>query len=103
VKRFDKASAALFLNSAIGTHFKKAVITARKAGTKGPQEYLKITLEDVLISNYQVSGDNQQVIPTDTFGLNFAKMEFSYKEQKEDGSLGGEIKKTYNYAKNKEE
>lgn len=103
VKRFDKASAHLFLHSAVGTHIKKAVLVARKAGTKGQQEYLTITFEDVLISHYQITGDNEQVIPTDNFSLNFAKMTFSYKEQKEDGSLGGDIKKVYNYAKNKEE
>jgi hypothetical protein len=33
--------------------------------------------------------------------MNFAKLEMSYKEQKPDGSLGGETKQGYDFAANK--
>ena len=101
VKKLDKASSRLFIACATGEHFKSAILTARKAGG-GQQEYLKITLEDVLVSSYQVGGAaHSDVVPTDQVSLNFAKLEISYKEQKADGSLGGEAKQKYDFAANK--
>jgi type VI secretion system secreted protein Hcp len=101
VKKLDKSSSRLFIGCAAGEHFKTAILTARKAGG-GQQEYLKITMEDVLISSYQTGGSAQgDVVPTDQISLNFAKLEFSYKEQKPDGSLGGEAKQKYDFAANK--
>jgi type VI protein secretion system component Hcp len=39
-------------------------------------------------------------VPTEQFSFNFAKLEMAYKEQKPDGSLGGEVKQTYDFSKN---
>ena len=101
VKKVDKSSPVLLIGCATGQHYKNAVLTARKAGG-GQQEYLKITLEDVLISSYQLGGSaNSDVVPLDQGTLNFAKLEMSYKEQKPDGSLAGEIKQKYDFASNK--
>ncbi len=101
VKKVDKSSTRLFIACATGEHFKNAVLTARKAGG-GQQEYLKVTLEDVLVSAYQFGGSaHSDVVPTDQVGLNFAKLEISYKEQKQDGSLGPEAKQKYDFAANK--
>ena len=36
----------------------------------------------------------------DQISLNFAKLEMSYKVQNTDGTLGGEVKQKYDYAKN---
>ena len=47
----------------------------------------------------EAAGDRLSV-PTDQVGLNFAKLEISYKEQKADGSLGGEAKQKYDFAQN---
>ncbi len=100
VKRVDKGSPVLFIGCATGKHFAKAVLTARKAG-EGQQEYLKITMTDVLVSSYQLGGSaHSDVVPTEQVSLNVGKMEFSYKEQKQDGSLGGEVKQTYDFEKN---
>jgi len=89
----SKASPSLLHACANGDHFGKATITARKAG-KGQQEYVTITMSHVLISNYQHGGSAQGAdIPTDQFALNFAKIDFEYKEQKEEVSLGGKVKK----------
>src|SRR5205823_14291678 len=51
VKPADKASAKLFLACCGGEHLKKAVLVCRKAG-KDQQEYLKITLTDLLVSSF---------------------------------------------------
>lgn len=101
VKKLDKASPVLLIGCATGQHYKTAVLTARKAGG-GQQDYMKITMEDVLISSYQVGGSaHGDVVPMDQVTLNFAKLEMSYKEQKADGSLAGEVKQKYDFAANK--
>lgn len=101
VKKLDKASPVLFMGCSNGTHYKTAVLTARKAGGT-QQDYLKISMEDVLISSYQVGGSaHGDVVPMDQVSLNFSKLEISYKEQKADGSLGGEVKQKYDFTANK--
>jgi len=90
----NKASPLLFLSCANGEHIKSAVLTCRKAG-KEQQEYLKYTFSDILVSSYQTGGSAGNVVPLDQISLNFTKVEFEYKEQKADGSLGGSVKKHY--------
>ena len=87
VKRTDKSSHKLFLFNANGTHVKEAILTARKAGGD-QQEYLKIKLQDLLISSYQLGGQTSaDVIPTEQVSFNFAKIQFNYSPQKSDGTL----------------
>lgn len=84
-----------------GEHVSKAVLTVRKAG-KDQQEFFKITMTDFIVSSYHssdsVGGDS---LPTDSISLNFAKIEFQYKEQKADGTLGGAIKGGWSLKENK--
>jgi type VI secretion system secreted protein Hcp len=96
----NKASPKLFLACAQGDHIPKATLVTRKAGT-GQQEYMTITLTDVLISSYQTGGSQGDERPTDSFSLNFAKMEYEYKPQKKDGSLDSPQKTGYDYTTNK--
>ncbi len=93
--RVNKSSPTLMLMCATGTHIKSAILVCRKAG-KDQQEYLKVVFNDLLVSSYQTNGTGAAgVIPMDSIALNFSKVEFEYKEQKPDGSLGGTIKKWY--------
>jgi len=100
VKKLDKSSPVLFIACATGQHFKSAILTARKAGG-GQQDYLKVTMSDVMVTSYQVGGsEGSGVVPTDQVSLNFAKLEYTYKAQKPDGSLDAEVKQTYDFSKN---
>jgi type VI secretion system secreted protein Hcp len=91
VKKTDKASAKLFTACCTGEHLKKVTLTCRKAG-KEQQEFLIIELTSAIVSSYQTGGSaGSDIIPMDQVSLNFAKIEYKYKEQKADGSLGGEI------------
>jgi type VI secretion system secreted protein Hcp len=91
----NKASPKLFLACATGEHIKKAVLTARKAG-KDQQDYLQVTLSDVLVSSYQTNGDARaNALPTDQISLNFGAIEIAYKLQNVDGSLGAATKVKY--------
>jgi len=97
----NKASPKLMLACASGEHIKKGVLICRKAG-KDQQEYLKITLTDVLVSSYQTGGSgHSEVLPVDQFSLNFAKIEKEYKPQKADGSLDSPIKAGWDLKANK--
>ncbi len=95
VMRANKSSPKLLLACATGEHIKSAVLTCRKAG-KEQQEYLKIKFSDCLVSSFQTGGSGgSDIVPCDQISLNFAKIEYEYKEQKADGTLGGAIKAIY--------
>ena len=95
VMKANKASPKLMLACAEGEHLKKGVLTCRKAG-KEQQEFLKIILSDVLVSSYHTGGSGSGgVVPTDQISLNYAKIEYEYKDQKADGTLGGTTKVGY--------
>jgi type VI secretion system secreted protein Hcp len=94
----SKASPMLFLKCVQSEHIKEAVLVARKAG-RDQHEYLKVTLTDVLVSSYQTGGSGD--VPIDSFSLNFAKIEFEYKPQNPDGSLGAPVKAVWDLKSNK--
>ena len=101
VMQNNKASPKLMLACASGEHIKKGVLICRKAG-KDQQEFLKITMSDVLVSSFQTGGSgSSDIVPTDQISLNFAKIEFEYKEQKQDGSLGAAVKAGYDVKANR--
>lgn len=95
-KLADKSTAKLFRACATGEHIKTGLVTFRKAGTKeGQVEYMKIKLTDLLVSSYQLSDHSGADLPHEQISLNFSKIEFEYKEQKQDGSLGGAVAAGY--------
>jgi type VI secretion system secreted protein Hcp len=101
VMKINKASPKLALACANGEHIKKAVLTCRKAG-KDQQEFLKITLSDFLVSGFQTGGNGHaDIVPTDQISLNYSKIEWEYKEQKADGTLGGAVKAGWDLKQNK--
>ena len=87
VMRLNRASTELAKACATGEHIKEAILTARKAG-KDQQEYLTFKFYDILVSSYQTGGSEGSDVPTDSVSLNYAKIEFAYKAQKPDGTLG---------------
>ncbi len=101
VMKVNKASPKLFLACASGEHIGEAVLTCRKAGGN-QEEYLKVKMSDLLVSSFQTGGAaSSGIVPTDQISLTFAKIEFEYKEQKPDGTLGGAIKGGYDLKANK--
>ncbi len=100
-RKVDKASPKLFLACSSGEHIKSAVLTFRKAG-KDQQEYLKVTLSDVMISSvsfqdHAAGGD----LAHESITLAYSKIEKEYKPQKPDGTLGGAISAGWDIKANK--
>ena len=87
---YDKASPVLAKQCASGKHFPTAVLTVRKAG-EGQQDFLKVTMKKVLITGV-APGANAAGDVSETVTMDYDDIEFEYKEQKPDGSLGGSVK-----------
>ena len=100
VKATDRSSPALFLATATGRRIKKAVLFVRKAGGD-QQEYMKVTLEDCLVSSFKAAPQAPGVGQTEDVALNYAKITFEYRPQLPDGSLGGAVKTGYDIKANK--
>ncbi|MEX0674608.1 MAG: type VI secretion system tube protein Hcp [Gaiellaceae bacterium] len=94
-KRVDKASPILMLSCATGKHISDAVLTCRKAGEK-PLEFLVIKMTDILISSYQTGGSSGDIVPTDSFSLNFQAINVEYTPQREDGSADKPVSAGFN-------
>ncbi len=95
VMNANLASPKLLLACANGEHIKEATLTCRKAG-KEQQEYLKIKMNDLLVSSFQTGGHSGSDVPQDQISLNYTKIEYSYAKQKPDGTLDGPVKAGYN-------
>lgn len=100
-KYVDSSSPNLIKACCTGEHFKKANIVVRKAG-KTQQEYIKIELEEIIISSVSTGGSGGEDRLTENVSLNFAKFKLDYSPQKPDGSLDAAIEVTYNIAENHE-
>ena len=102
VKRIDASSPNLIKMCCSGKHFKEGYLTVRKAGGKTPVEYLKIKLEEMIVSNYSTggSGEGGEIIH-ENITLNFAKFAVTYTPQDKTGAAMGAINVTYDIQKNK--
>lgn len=97
-----KASPKLFLACASGQHIPDATLTIRRAG-ENPVEFLVYKLSEILVTSFQESGSSGgDSRPTDSFSLNYQKIEISYKEQDAKGGLGSETTAGWDLGKNKQ-
>jgi type VI secretion system secreted protein Hcp len=99
-KYIDRATPRLLQMCCSGKHIKQAVLVVRKAGGK-PLEYLKITLEDALVSTIQDGGSGGDERLSENVGLNFARVKLEYVPQKADGSGEASIPAGWDIAANK--
>jgi type VI secretion system secreted protein Hcp len=97
----DKASPVLMKACATGEHIKDATITVRKAG-KGQQEYLVITMTDVIVTSVSTSVNAEGEATIEGVTLAFGKVDLEYKPQKPDGSLDAGLHFRYDLKGNKE-
>ncbi|MEP7048907.1 MAG: type VI secretion system tube protein Hcp [Pseudomonadota bacterium] len=100
-KYVDRASPILLKQCCSGKHMKTAVLAVRKAGGS-PLEYLKITMEDLIISAVTHGGAGSDDKLTENVTLNFARVKFEYVPQKKDGSGDASIPMGWDIAGNVE-
>jgi type VI secretion system secreted protein Hcp len=99
VMRNNSASPTLFLFCANGKHLKDTKLTCRKAGGK-QENFLQVTMSDVLISSYQTGGSGAGEVPMDQISLNYSKIEIEYFAQSEKGITTSAGKKWWDMKSN---
>jgi type VI secretion system secreted protein Hcp len=99
-KWVDNTSPDLMLACCKGTHYAKAELVVRKAGGAAPLEYIKIYLEEIIISSISTGGSGGEDRLTENISLNFATAKWEYTPQdakggagKKNGPLGWNIQK----------
>ncbi len=99
-KWVDKVSAKLMQACAKGTHIDDGELVVRKAGDN-PLEYIKIEIEDILVTSVSTGGSGGEDRLTENVSLNFAKFKVSYQEQDDKGAKkGGAVEFGWNIAEN---
>lgn len=96
---FNKASPKLFQMCATGEHVKKATLVCRKAGG-GQQTFLEIEFENLVISSFDIVGDEERLHPRNDVTFNFETIQLKYMPQKPDGTVGAASTAGYNLKKN---
>ena len=85
VKHVDKASGRLMLACCNGEHFKKATLICRKADGDKSVEYIKIKMEDVMVTNFSAGDSAGGDLFSESVSLNFAKVTYEYMTQDKTG------------------
>jgi type VI secretion system secreted protein Hcp len=93
VKTVDAASPLLFQAACQGTSPGQAVFVARKAG-RDQQEFLKITLKEVIITSVSPSSVSSGDAPVEVVHLGFRSAAMDVVTQKADGSAGPTVSGT---------
>jgi len=99
-KYVDAASPTLFKMCCDGSHIKAAKLTVRKAG-KDPLEYLKISIEDAIVSSISTGGSGGQDRLTENVTLNFARVHVLYTPQTAGGTAGASTSGGWDISANK--
>ena len=100
-KYVDKATPALMLACAKGTHYPRATLFLRKAGSQDPkQHFMVVTMEDVIVTSLSTGGSGGEDRLTENISLNFGKVTVDYWEQKADGTYVKATPFTWNIVTN---
>jgi type VI secretion system secreted protein Hcp len=83
VHNYDKASPNLMMWCCQGKKIDEAVLTQLKAAGDDKIDFLKVTLNDCVVSSVNPSGGGDN-LPIETVSINFAKYKIEYTKQKED-------------------
>lgn len=96
----DRATPNLVQHCLTGKHIDRAVLVVRKAGGR-PLEYLKIAMEDVLITQVNPVYYNSMRVPREKVALSFARVFQEYVVQSASGGAAGTISTGYDIKGNK--
>lgn len=89
-KYVDSATSPLLVAACNGKHYDQALLIVRKAG-EHPVEYIKIKMEEVLITSLSTGGSGGEDRLTENVTLNFAKVHVDYTPQDDKGKAGTAI------------
>jgi len=98
-KSMDSTSTPLFSYCNTGQHKDVVIMTVVKP-ERPFQNFIQFLMYDVRCVSYNV-GSSGEDVPTENVTLNFSKIEFEYKPQKEDGSEGDKVELGWDLTKGK--
>lgn len=96
----DRATPNLIQHCLTGKHIGSAVLTMRKAGGK-PLEFLRITMEDVLITQVKPAHNINMRAPREEVSLSFSRVKQEYVVQNASGGSAGTVSMGYDVKVNK--
>ena len=89
-KYVDKSSVTLRQYCGLGTAIDTATLSCNKQAGDKKVEYLKITLQNVVITSIQSSGSGGSTDPIpESLSLNYAKIQYDYTQQSNTGDAMG--------------
>jgi len=89
-KKVDRSSPVLYKLCCNGQHLTSADLTVRKAGGDA-LEYLKIHVEDLMITSYEVGGEPKGDEIMETVRINFTRAGITYTPQVAGGGGGAAV------------
>lgn len=96
----DRATPNLVQYCLLGKHIKQAQLVVRKSGGS-PLEYLKLTMNDVLVTRVNPAGvSTDESRPREHVSLSFSSMKQEYILQNAQGGSGGAVTATFDIKKN---
>lgn len=98
-KWLDKATPALMIALAKGSHIPEVKLTCRKAG-EGQQKYIEIIMKECIISSVSTGGSGGEDKLTENVSINFAEVSFEYFMQDAKGVTSSGGKFAWNIAEN---
>jgi type VI secretion system secreted protein Hcp len=98
-KLVDKSSPNLYSYCCKGKHIPTAKLIIRKAGDN-PLEYVVIHFTDLVITSFNLGGRPQADQIEEVVKLNYAKVQFDYTPQKNDGGADGTVTGIWNLQTN---
>ena len=97
----DASSADLLKAICTGKHIDKGTLEVRKAGGDDALVYIKIDMENCIVTGLHTGGSGGEDRLTENCTLNFEKFKYEYKEQTEKGAAGTGHDVKYDIAANK--
>ena len=96
-KMSDKTSPLLFDDCVTANNFVKVEIILDKMTGDKAESFFKITMEDALISSFQVGGGGEN--STESVSFAFEKVKVSYNQETDEGGLQGWVEKGFDVSK----
>ena len=95
-KEVDKATAPLMQACATGKHIPEIVLVTRKSGGEA-LDYLKIEMKECIISSHQMGGAaGSDDMVSESVTINFGIINFTYKEQDDNGVAKSTVSAGFN-------
>jgi type VI secretion system secreted protein Hcp len=98
-KYVDKATPAMMIALAKGSHIDSCKLTCRKAG-EGAQKYIEVTMKKCMVTAVSTGGSGGEDKLTENVTLNFSEVSFEYFMQDAKGSTASGGKLAWNIAEN---